>query len=170
MSKDLIEIITKDSTFTFTFEEIQEVEEWLSKQSIPLRLDLHGVADILNYEDVLPAETCVISFVGRYSNTRDYARHDIVYRIMSGQIVFGILVFERGRRNRKNQNTFHNVGSKAWVNSHIERVKNVRNVFVDDSYDHYNSVKSKRIRWLSSYIFKSKDREDLLEMLNNIYK
>jgi len=158
MSKDLIEVITKS-------------ENWLSGVSIPLRLDLHNVADFLNIDDQLPVETCIISFVGRYSEMRKHARNEIIARVDNNQAEFGVLIFERGRN--KNQNNFHAVGSKAWVNLHINRVPNVKNVFIDDSFDHYNSVKSKKIRLLTSYIFKYKNvqspRTKLLNMINDIY-
>lgn len=167
---DLVEILTNTnngvSSQIFNENEVNDAENWLNNHPVVVRLDLHGVVDILDVDTPLPESCCIVSFVGKFSKTRSYAREEIVNRINSGQIDFGILVFKRGKG--RNRNFFNEVGSKAWVNKCLPRKRNVKNIFIDDSYDHYISVKKNRIRWLYSYHFKGKTSDELLEMIEKI--
>ena len=86
---------------------------------------------------------CIISFVGKYSETRIEALEDIKNRIETGQVDFGVLVFKRGKGGTDNSNTFHEAGSKAWVNS-LLKINN-KAIFIDDSEDHVLSVRSANI-------------------------
>jgi hypothetical protein len=103
-------------------------------------MDLHGVLDILPNDvqlvkDRTKNRIACISFVGE--NTRDEASKDIQERILTGQIDFGVLVFNRGKG--KDRFTFTEEGSKAWVNAHIPC--EVPCLFIDDSTDHLRSTK-----------------------------
>ncbi len=105
-----------------------------------IRLDLHGVLDILPSNIPLITNRnehtiACISFVG--PKTREEAMQDIRERILSGQIDFGVLVFQRGRG--KDKFTYVEEGSKAWVNYHIPCPTSC--LFVDDSTDHLRSTK-----------------------------
>ena len=124
----------------YEFATVLEAENHLSLYPASIRLDLHGVLDILPkytplVKDRDAHKIACISFVG--PNTRFEAARDIRERITTGQIDFGVLVFKRGRG--KGKFTFVEEGSKAWVNHHIPCVSKC--IFVDDSTDHLRSTK-----------------------------
>jgi len=110
-----------------------------------VRLDLHKTLDTLSSNTKLPTDSvCCISFVGQFTQTRIDARKDIINRIRTQQIRFGILVFKRGSKNDANAcNSFHEIGSKAWANNFLG-YDSSNIIFVDDSDDHVLSVKSLR--------------------------
>ena len=117
-----------------------EAERHLTNYPANIRLDLHGVLDIVpaNLPLVVDRESnkiACISFVGE--NTRNEATKDIRDRILTGQIDYGVLVFKRGKG--KDRFTFTDEGSKAWVNKHIP--SNGLSIFIDDSMDHLRSTK-----------------------------
>lgn len=124
---DLIEILTPIGIEIFTTEQSKEAEEVLKGLVADIRLDFHGVLDTLPVTP-LPIDKkvpiCCICFVGRQSQTRIDARGQILERIESGQIEFGILVFKRGTIK---------VGTKAWVNFHL--LHKGERIFIDDSED-----------------------------------
>jgi hypothetical protein len=117
-----------------------EAQQHLSKHPANIRMDLHGVLDILPKDVQLVANREInkivcISFVG--DNTRTEAIKDIRDRILTGQIDYGVLVFTRGRG--KDRFTFTDEGSKAWVNKNIPSF--TPSLFIDDSTDHLRSTK-----------------------------
>ncbi len=117
-----------------------EAERHLSNYPANIRMDLHGVLDILPKDAALlknrEANTIVcISFVGE--NTCDEAAKDIHDRIQTGQIDYGVLVFKRGKG--KDRFTYTEEGGKACVNQHIP--SNGPAIFIDDSTDHLRSTK-----------------------------
>ena len=121
------------------FSDETSAANYLAKYTASIRLDLHGVLDILPKEMPLcknrTNHTIVcISYVGE--NTQECAKKEIQARIESGQIDFGILVFQRGYGKEKN--TFIDVGSKAWVNKQL--ACSDRCIFIDDSTDHLRST------------------------------
>ena len=149
----LIEII--HSTSIHKYKSAVEAERHLAKYPANIRMDLHGVLDILpNNIDLVKDRKkntiACISFVGE--TTRDAAAKDIHERILTGQIDFGVLVFVRGKG--KERFTFTDEGSKAWVNKHIpcesqgwqssQTLQNCKSgpcIFIDDSTDHLRSTK-----------------------------
>lgn len=100
-------------------------------------LDLHGVTDTVDVDADLGVPSVVCSFVGKNTDTRVLAADDIELRVRSGQILFGVLVFVRGKR-KKNDGITTKTGSKAWFCTCVPTAK----VFVDDSEDHVQSVHS----------------------------
>ncbi len=120
-------------TYTVSFEE-QEAIQYLAKEPIGIRLDLHGVLDSLPPTVQLPEKTVAISFVG--PNTHQVAIQEIQARIQTKQIAYGVLVFQRGRG--KDANRYVAPGGKAWVNCHIPFDGTC--LFVDDSKDHLRST------------------------------
>jgi hypothetical protein len=136
---DLIEVIYSGGTKIYKLSEQKDAEKWLTGQTVNIRLDLHGVTDQYQQDDKITDEPiCIISYVGRLTDTRVIARNDVTARVGYKQAVFGILLFGRGRK--ENMDTFHEVGSKAWCNKWINR--SITPLFVDDSIDHCKSVKS----------------------------
>lgn len=174
-SKDVLEIITPDGTQRFPNlnHQIKLAEEILSKlPSIDVRLDLHNVLDKTEFNDSLVQKgitVCGISYVGNLTMTRIQARNEMRDRIESGQIAFGLLVFRRGARKGtpEERNNFHEPGSKAWANSYIPLDSN--GLFVDDSIDHVESVKSKKIDNLDTNHFKG-DGKQLIKLLKAFKK
>jgi len=134
----------------YSIDQTDIAENWLSKNSVDIRLDLHGVCDTLDSTTLINTtdkmcNICIISYVGKYTHIRNVAKLDIIDRVTSGQVSFGILVFSRGKIHGKTDfvdaDTHHVPGSKAWVNKHLGMNKG-QALFVDDSLDHCRSVKS----------------------------
>jgi hypothetical protein len=128
------------------------------------------MADVL---DILPTDyeifkgekrennrLCSISWIGTRSTGKapesdavDLDRVDTIYktresmkkRILSCQIDFGIILFERGEKSGKDYLTTKEVGSKAWTNKTIKNYKpsstSKNAFFIDDSNDHIESLK-----------------------------
>lgn len=139
----------------------------ISDKEISVRLDLHGVLDTLvhDIEFENPNNIMCLSFVGSTTMTRIHARTEIQRRL-GHQVAFGVLVFGRGKG--KNKNTFIEPGSKAWINSLIPIKAGQKAIFVDDSDDHYQSVKSLKINNLDTHLLKSYD--NLYKIINKYSK
>jgi hypothetical protein len=96
---------------------------YLSQHPAHLRLDLHGVLDLLPSDVPIPGEGAIcISYVGSIeSPVYSEALQDIQQRCKTAQISYGVLVFCRGRGSARHH--FVAEGSKAWVNHWIPRGK-----------------------------------------------
>ena len=153
---DLVEVIYRGengvSIKRFSDDEGDAAEEFLGGlPRVSLALDLQNVLDtvpwdvnvnLCNLMDTCVKGVCAVSFVSHLKVTRTKACDEIKRRIESGQIEFGVLVFERGERVdewSKVREVYLGVGGKAWVISCLSDVC----VFVDDSKDHILSVKEK---------------------------
>lgn len=164
---DIVEIIfKKDGEINYKiFKNIQLAETILQKYYANIRLDYHGVVDKTQIDQKLTDnknnKICVISYVGKYSDKRLSTRLDIINRIKSGQVDFGILIFKRCREFPQ-CNVFHQEGSKAWANKFIKMSDKA--IFLDDSEDHYHSVKNLNIPNLKSILFKG-DYDDLVKII-----
>ena len=114
----------------------------LKKNDINLVFDLHNVLDLLpqDYKINRKPNTKIIccSYVGRKGHLREKAKNEIIERIKTKQIDWGVLVFKRGKKH-KNEDpfTYHKPGSKAWFCNLVKA-----SYFFDDSLDHIRSVKS----------------------------
>ena len=160
---DLVEIIRGDGeTVIYQEKDLKKAESELVVLSANVRLDLHGVLDVLKDDVKVSTNAMVLSYVGKLTRTRTNALRDIKNRIKKGQVKFGVLVFKRGKRGTGVENKFQSPGSKAWVNKLIKFEDNA--IFVDDSTDHYNSVKSLNITNLESVLFKGSAQE-LIDLL-----
>ncbi len=138
-----IEIVDSDGIHSYN--EAQKALSYLSVHPANLRLDLHGVLDILSTDVHLgmPTQKVVcISYVGSVeSPVYSTAVLDIQQRIRVGQIAYGVLVFTRGRGSGAARHAFVEEGSKAWVNHWIPRSpQHGPCVFIDDSTDHLRST------------------------------
>jgi hypothetical protein len=179
-NKDLIEIIFSDKIILFIENDIDKAEKFLNNLRMDIRLDLHGVLDLLeNNKNIINIENDrknyiigAISYVGRLSNTRNKARQDIQNRIISGQINYGILIFKRGKRKKNKKNYFINPGSKAWVNKNLLYFPNIITLYIDDGTDHIESTKfllnlDNKYKLIKIFLFKNKKSDDLLKIINN---
>jgi hypothetical protein len=172
---DLVELIyKKDGQMkceVFTNKTVKTAEKMLKTFTANIRLDYHGVIDLTEVNDPLipkdkrdKYQICAISFTGTQSEQRMKTREDIMKRIESGQINFGIINFVRCY-DKKQCSTFKEPGSKAWVNSLIRTGSGA--IFIDDSNDHYQSVQSLNIKNLKAILFKG-IKKDLLKIIDNI--
>ena len=104
-----------------------------------LFFDLHKVLDLLDdtYRIERNENTSIIvcSYVGRTSKLVKTAREQIEKRVASGQVDWGVLVFCRGKNEKRD--TFYEPGSKAWFCDLVNA-----DYFFDDADDHIKSVKS----------------------------
>ena len=71
-------------------------------------------------------------------------------------------MFKRGKRGTGLEDKFQQPGSKAWINKLIKFESKA--LFVDDSSDHFNSVKSLNIKNLDVVFFKQGSKE-LLDLV-----
>ena len=136
---DLIEIVLKDKTIIYQYENLSEAIAFLKTLQSSVVLDLHGVLDTVNSDTILPinkSRSCC-SYVGRNSAIRKEAALVIKERIDNGQIDFGVLVFKRHEEIR------NDIGTKTWYCLLVGA-----ELFCDDSFDHVNYVKSYGIKTL----------------------
>ena len=152
-NNDLIEIIYKtESSVETKIIERNRNNETLSflKENNLLKkeneqfyvFDLHNVLDLLDIEHKIERsdnkKIICCSYVGKRSRLRDVARNEVINRIKSNQLDWGVLVFRRGKERRgEDPFTYHSTGSKAWFCKLIDG-----DFFFDDSKDHIESVKS----------------------------
>lgn len=137
---DILEYITDESFTIFTEKQLTVAENLLKSLTSDVRLDLHKTLDTLSPNTKLPTKNnCCVSYVGNLTVTRITAREDIMERIGTGQIDFGVLVFKRGSYKSEERNSFTEVGSKAWFNRLVQSTNECA-VFIDDSEDHVLSV------------------------------
>ncbi len=109
-----------------------------------LCLDFHGVADLYNInEKISNLPTCIISYVGRNMNPegrRIMTQKAIAERILSKQVLFGILVFVKLKKIKHNTNF---AGTKRTPIELIYKFNKINKVyFIDDSYSNIESVNS----------------------------
>lgn len=163
---DVIEIITKDLDILY-YDNADKASEALKSLTADVRLDLHKTLDTISSDTKLSIESvCCISFVGYFTQTRIDARTDIMDRIKTQQIRFGILVFKRGsKKDPLGCERFHEIGSKAWVNN-ILGSDTDKVLFVDDSDDHVYSVQSINSKIKS---IKIRNGDDLLSLIQKHY-
>jgi hypothetical protein len=160
--KHVCEILTKDGNFAFNdAEKVGEFMKTFPFKSIKLRLDLHGVLDTIDADTHLPVkDVCAISYVGKITKTRVDATLEIEQRIRNNQILFGVLVFRRGKRKSE---PFVEVGSKAWFNQFLKNDEQC--LFIDDSYDHVISVESIGVRSVQMF-----EHHKLIDFINDSLK
>ena len=142
---DIVEIIHKNSTnnVIYTIYPDNNINNanlhLLSLNKVDIVLDLHGVLDTVTQNKMISYDSSIVccSFVGKHSKNRISARKEISERILSGQILWGVLIFQR-KRNRKNiYKICHKDGSKAWFCKLVKA-----KYFLDDSIDHVESVET----------------------------
>lgn len=155
----ICEIVTSDGVLVF--DNVDALKKTLKKldfvKNVPLRLDLHDVLDTTEPDEMLSkSRICGISYVGRRSKLRIDAQNEFKDRISKNQILFGVLVFKRG----KDKHTpFMDVGSKAWFNILLDN--SCDPLFIDDSLDHVVSVNSVGVH--SIQMFQQDILQDLIQ-------
>ncbi len=142
------------STYVYEYSSAEEASHHLSRFPAEIRLDLHGVLDILPDDCPISKTASVVCISYVTEKTKQEALEEIQMRIHSGQILYGVLVFKRGRGAEKYR--YVEEGSKAWVNQQIpfcDRAQTLRGcdyvatrksdraLFVDDSTDHLRSTR-----------------------------
>ena len=156
-----------DLTSVSIFNDETDARLCLNQRIASVRLDYHGVLDLVPPDSVLPTDcsVCVISYVGLRSPLRAAVREDIQRRIRLGQIIFGVLVFQKGRRQSKN--TYWAPGSKAWVNQHLGKLGPC--LFLDDNNEHIRSTQEMPgCEHVLSELFNSGSPDALLARLRKI--
>ena len=158
--RDICEIIDNSGSHILNSSNLNELQSYINNV-ITVRLDLHGVLDTIPHTHIFDNfdKMCCISFVGSTTKTRLSARNDISRRI-GHQISYGVLIFSRGGPK------YHDIGSKAWINSIIPLPINTTGIFIDDSNDHYESVKSFKIFNLKSHLY-NKSHDNLFKLINH---
>ncbi len=136
----MIEVITKVGViFIDNPDESVTILKTLPPSSI--RLDYHGVLDVISPSEPLPNvhSYCVISYVGLNGEKHYQTRRELLTRVQKGQILFAILVFQKGYK-RKEKRTYVVPGSKAWVNFNLLQEVEKSTYFIDDHKEHLTST------------------------------
>lgn len=158
---DMLEIIEIDNKKLYKNYEIEESIQYLNRLGVvSYRLDLHGVLDTIDAKTKLSnKKTCVISYLKSTSDKRKMAYDNILSRIKSGQIDFGIMSFVGKRKYICVEE-----GSKAWINSHllIDTVNN--SYFIDDGKDHIQSTESLNIPKLKCILMENQKLEKIMKL------
>jgi hypothetical protein len=173
--KEIAEYIYKDNSNNIIFTLIYNLEDLdiinkslLIKHNVVnklLCLDLHGVADLYvdNTEKITnKIPIFIISFVGRYSETRANARDQIKTKIENNQIQAGILVF---KKNSKPSN-----GKAVVIKNLIENNKNI--YFIDDGIDNIiavNKLKKEGIN-LNTFGVNGDNIDEIKQIISEIEK
>jgi hypothetical protein len=122
----LVEIITQEGCTEYT--DVSAAEVALRSLTANIRLDYHGVWDTLPMSFACSG-ACILSFVGRQSDTRRETRIAIQQAVAAGRVAFGVLVFKRGTTKP---------ATKAWANALMGSPA----LFVDDSDDHLDTTRA----------------------------
>ena len=146
-SNDMVTLIMGDgqtcATYKFCQQEAfaEKLKEEMGGTPVEVVFDCHGVLDTVSPDlqlfenpEKYKSHVCC-SYVGRFSHLRAVAQKDIMSRIKSRQIKFGVLIFERGKAAHLNRYTLSVLGSKAWFCDLVQA-----KTFVDDGVDHVASV------------------------------
>lgn len=140
-SKEIAEYIYKDEHNNINLELIYNLDRLNVINNLLIKnhnigdkllcLDLHGVADLYK-DDIIISKLpiFIISFVGRYTETRKNAREQIINKILKNQIIAGILVF---KKNSKVSN-----GKAVIIRNLLDNNKHI--YFIDDGYENIAGV------------------------------
>ena len=134
---DMAILVTSKGAKTFTTLQIhdflKEVAEYPTRPTI---VDYHHVLDTVSTTTILHSNMVCLSFVKRTSHyMRQKTSREIQARISTKQLQYGVIVFERGKKEEEKYN-FTMCGSKAWFCKLVKA-----KTFVDDSLDHLASVR-----------------------------
>lgn len=162
---DLYEYIYPTDSETCSFDIfVDEQNPPFKGRKMDVIYDLHNVLDTISPTEKLCNDftlpSCVVSYVGKATSTRLSAREEIMNRIQSGQVEFGVLVFKRSYRGSR---ITTEPGTKAWFISQLDTFE--RCIFLDDSKDHIDSVNSLRIPKLKTIYLT--DHNKLKHAVNN---
>ena len=170
--KTYVDFITKYSNETIRINTDNNVDiiKLLNKHlgnlnNLLICLDFHGVTDLYDIDEKIPSDLpkCVISYIGGKEKTIIDTTNAIKSRIMSDEIILGIIVY--------NKNNIPSCGTKGWIISKFADVnKNIKIHFIDDSKKNIQcieNIKSDNIK--THYINKYKNpKKYLTKLLNTI--
>jgi len=136
--KDIAILVTEEGSQTFTdgstFQKALAEARANEQLNRPIVVDFHNVLDTVPSTTVVSPGIVCLSFVKRTSHyMRQKTTRDILARIKTKQIRYGVIVFERGKGN--DVYTCSSIGSKAWFCQLVNA-----KIFIDDSLDHVASV------------------------------
>ena len=171
-----IDFITGYSTITYDLSDIENIKILLEKYFGQLRelicLDLHGVADLYNDDEVIPCDLpkCIISYIGGNPETIYSSTTAMKLRVAKDEILLGIIVYKK--------NEMPIIGTKGWVISQIMDINKELNItFIDDGQTNVKCVNAiehdinPELRKVTSYFIdkhSKSPRETLNTILSNI--
>lgn len=169
--KTYIDFITKHSVDTLRIDITNNddmvglLHEYLDNLDKLVCLDFHGVTDLFDSNEKIPTNLpkCVISYIGGNPKTIFDTTNIIKSRIMSGEIILGIIVY--------NKNNIPSCGTKGWIISKfIDVNKNMQIYFIDDSKKNIECVGGVKYDKLKTfYINKNKNpKKYLIKILNEL--
>lgn len=171
-----IDFITKDTVEIYNLIDIKNIKILLEKHFGHLRelicLDLHGVVDLYNDDEVIPCNLpkCIISYIGGNPKTISSSTTAMKLRVDKGEILLGIIVYKK--------NEMPIIGTKGWVISQIMDINKELNItFIDDGQTNVNCVNAiehdinPELRKITTYFIdkhSKSPRETLNTILSNI--
>ena len=177
IKKTQIDFITNDGTITYDLTDTEKILTLLINHFGELKklicLDLHGVADLYNDDEVIPCylPKCIISYIGGNPETISSSIKAMKIRLDNDEILLGIIVYKK--------DTSPILGTKGWFISQIMDINKELNItFIDDgqaNVDCVNALEHDMIqehRKITTYfIDKSKSpKETLTTILSNVSK
>jgi hypothetical protein len=141
-----------------------------------LCLDLHNVTDLYPIDTMISQlPICVLSYVGRKSNTRNIARDEIKTRITFNICMMGILIFERpplhNIRKCNGPIIMRNdvIGSKAWIINFWRQVTGKTKIlFIDDGSDHIELVNMCKFDNVISQLVSGTKLQEVIDVITNL--
>lgn len=134
---DMAILVTGKGSQIFTFAQTSEFQKAVEKQyngPTIVVVDFHNVLDTVPPKTAVHPDMVCLSYVKRSSHfMRQKTTRDMLTRIQTKQIHFGVIVFERGKDN--DVYNFSSIGSKSWFCEMVNA-----KTFIDDSLDHAASV------------------------------
>ena len=169
--KTYIDFITKYSNDTIRLNINNDnnisklLKKCLNKLDKLICLDFHGVTDLYHTNEKIPSDLpkCVISYIGGNPKTILDTTNTIKSRILSNEIIFGIIVYTK--------NIMPICGTKGWIISKFLDVKNnIKIYFIDDSKKNIECIDNIKSNNIKTYYInkKSNPKKYLTRILNNI--
>jgi len=129
-------------------------------------LDFHGVADLYGVNEKLPGSDAkiIISYIGGNPKTVGSTTNSIVQRILSKEIIFGIIVYLKKPEPI--------CGTKGWILNHlIQSNPGLKLYFIDDGMTNIECVNKLSNPNIKTYFHNSKasnSKNVLTELLGKI--
>jgi hypothetical protein len=134
-----IDIMTKEMDMQIQLSDEEKIDSVLKKHfsniSKLVCLDFHGVTDLFDNNEKIPTNLpkCVVSFIGGKQETIDTTKATLIPRIKSGELIAGIIVYNKDRMPV--------CGTKGWIISKIKTKCNIdKIIFIDDSMKNIECV------------------------------
>lgn len=166
-NKEFVDFITKndDNTIKIVRHKITDsydiasiLSKHFDKIDTLICLDFHGVTDLYKPDEPIPSKLpkCIISYIGSKMETLQNTIDNITPRILSNEIILGIIVYTKNREPI--------CGTKGWMLSLIST--NVRKIhFIDDDMANIQSADNIKNKAIKTYFINKAPSDAKLQKL-----